>query len=297
VADLVLVEADRAFLREAVRYLENPSFFMRMTSIVGRPLEKAAGKLPEKVQDIAQAALRKTMETAILTLKATDPASADRDLTEASQAAVRTGFWHKMTTAALGAAGGFAGIAGSAVELPMTTGVIFRSIAAIAETFGEDLNDPLVRLECLSVFGFGAPSNEKSATSTYLAGRLALALATAEAAQFVKVNMERPVAQQVALTTAPVMVRLLATLSARFSTVVTQKLLAQSIPVVGAVTGASLNLAFTDHFNSVARYHFGLRRLERQYGADPVQALYRQEFDVLRAEQAAQTTAVAETPS
>jgi uncharacterized protein (DUF697 family) len=174
----------------------------------------------------------------------------------------------------------------------MTTGVIFRSIAAIAETFGENLGDPLVRLECLSVFGFGSPTGDKSTTSTYLASRLALALATAEAAQFVKVNMERPVAQQVALTTAPVMVRLLGTLSSRFSTVVTQKLVAQSVPVVGAVTGASLNLAFTDHFNSVARYHFGLRRLERQHGADLIQEGYRQEFDAMRAEQAQQAAVV-----
>ncbi len=200
-----------------------------------------------------------------------------------------------MTTAALGAAGGMAGIAGAAVELPITTGVIFRSIAAIAETFGEDLRDPLVRLECLSVFGFGAPTGEKSTTSAYLASRLALALAASEAAEFVKVNMERPVSQQVALTTAPVMVRLLGTLSSRFSTVVTQKLVAQSVPLIGAVTGASLNLAFTEHFNSVARYHFGLRRMERQHGADAVQEGYRQEFDAMRAEQAAQAAAVVET--
>ncbi len=68
-ADLVLVDAYRAFLREAVRFIVIRTFLMRMTALVGRPLEKAAGKLPEKVQDIAQAALRKTMETAISTLK------------------------------------------------------------------------------------------------------------------------------------------------------------------------------------------------------------------------------------
>jgi hypothetical protein len=259
---------------------------MRMTSMVGRPLEKAAGKLPEKVQEITQSALRKALETAIRTLQPTPPETADRDLASASEAASRTGFWHKMTTAALGMAGGMAGLAGAAVELPMTTGVMFRSIAAIAETFGEDMKDPLIQLECLSVFGYAAPAGDKGETSTYLASRLALSLATSEAAQFVKVNLERPVAQQVALTSAPVMIRLLATLSGRFSTVVTQKLVAQSVPLVGAVTGASLNLAFTDHFNKVARYHFGLRRLERQHGADAILALYRQEFDALRCEQA-----------
>jgi hypothetical protein len=200
-----------------------------------------------------------------------------------------------MTTAALGVAGGMAGLAGAAVELPITTGVMFRSIAAIAETFGEDLRDPLIQIECLSVFGFGTPSGEKGETSTYLASRLALALAATEAAQFVKVNLERPVSQQVALTSAPVVIRLLGALSGRFSTVVTQKLVAQSVPLLGAVTGASLNLAFTDHFNKIARYHFGLRRLERQHGVDAILAIYRQDFDALRGEQAQQAAAAGAT--
>jgi hypothetical protein len=30
-----------------------------------------------------------------------------------------------------------------------------------------------------------------------------------------------------------------------------------------------------DHFNRIARFHFGIRKLERKYGADCVQSLYR----------------------
>jgi hypothetical protein len=40
------------------------------------------------------------------------------------------------------------------------------------------------------------------------------------------------------------------------------------------VTGAAINAAFLDHFNRVARYHFGIRRLERIYGVDVVQGAY-----------------------
>jgi hypothetical protein len=37
-----------------------------------------------------------------------------------------------------------------------------------------------------------------------------------------------------------------------------------------------VNVAFLDHYSAVARYHFGLRKLERQYGAEAVQAAYLQ---------------------
>jgi hypothetical protein len=47
---------------------------------------------------------------------------------------------------------------------------------------------------------------------------------------------------------------------------VAQKVLAQGVPVVGAAGGAVVNVAFLDHDSAVARYHFGLRQRERQYG-------------------------------
>jgi hypothetical protein len=58
---------------------------------------------------------------------------------------------------------------------------------------------------------------------------------------------------------------------------VSQKFLAQGLPVIGAVTGAAINAAFTDHFNAVARYHFGIRKLERQFGEELIQAAYQAE--------------------
>ncbi|MGC1315990.1 MAG: EcsC family protein, partial [Pseudolabrys sp.] len=43
-----------------------------------------------------------------------------------------------------------------------------------------------------------------------------------------------------------------------------------TIPVIGALGGAAINYAFIDHFQSVARGHFTVRRLERKYGKDTV---------------------------
>jgi hypothetical protein len=56
--------------------------------------------------------------------------------------------------------------------------------------------------------------------------------------------------------------------------VVTQKLAAQTLPVVGALGGAAVNYAFIDHFQDVARGHFAIRRLERAYGKEIVRAQY-----------------------
>jgi hypothetical protein len=72
---------------------------------------------------------------------------------------------------------------------------------------------------------------------------------------------------------APVLVRLIAQVSARFGAV-TQKAAAQAIPVLGALGGAAVNYAFVDHFQTVARGHFTVRRLERSYGEDIVRATY-----------------------
>ena len=46
----------------------------------------------------------------------------------------------------------------------------------------------------------------------------------------------------------------------------TQKVAAQTLPVVGALGGAAVNYAFIEHFQEVARGHFTVRRLERVYG-------------------------------
>ena len=77
---------------------------------------------------------------------------------------------------------------------------------------------------------------------------------------------------------APVLVKLIAMIAARFGVVVSQKAAAQMVPVLGAVGGAAVNYAFVDHFQAIARGHFTVRRLERVYGGDVIRA----EYDALR---------------
>jgi EcsC protein family len=65
---------------------------------------------------------------------------------------------------------------------------------------------------------------------------------------------------------SPILVRFITQVASRFGLVVTQKLAAQAIPLVGALGGAAVNYAFIEHFQDVARGHFTVRRLERAYG-------------------------------
>jgi hypothetical protein len=78
------------------------------------------------------------------------------------------------------------------------------------------------------------------------------------------------------------LVRLISQIAARFGVVVSEKLAAQAMPVIGAVGGAAVNLAFVQHFQTIARGHFTVRRLERAHGAE----LVRFEYERLRNEKA-----------
>src|SRR5271154_350026 len=102
----------------------------------------------------------------------------------------------------------------------------------------------------------------------YLAVRAALARLVSECARFI-------LQQGVAGETAPVVVRLISQVAARFGVSVSQKLAAQAMPILGAVGGAAVNTVFADHFQTMARGHFIVRRLERTHGADAVGFEYR----------------------
>src|SRR5262249_16964080 len=72
--------------------------------------------------------------------------------------------------------------------------------------------------------------------------------------------------------------RFIALVAERFGVVVTEKVIAEAVPIVGAVGGGTVNLVFIDHFQDVAHGHFAVRRLERKYG----EAFVRREYEGLR---------------
>jgi hypothetical protein len=72
----------------------------------------------------------------------------------------------------------------------------------------------------------------------------------------------------------PAGVNLIRGIVSRFGIVISDKAAAEMVPVVGAISGALLNLVFMQHFQDTARGHFIVRRLERQHGSDRIQTEY-----------------------
>ncbi|HWB00120.1 MAG TPA: EcsC family protein [Pirellulales bacterium] len=279
-----LTSQERQFLTEAARYLERPSLLAKLANVVGKPVELLAQFAPDTVHQAVQTALERAMTLAAATLRS-DAATTDAQVIEAevvgedfSKWGRRTGFLHSLFVITSGAGGGALGLPGLAIELPVTTALMLRSIASIAREFGERLDDPAARLECLTVFSYGGPTpSDDAMESSYLTTRIGLQETVSHAASVVAKVSADELAAMIRNGTAPRLVQLLAKVASRFNIAVSEKFVAQSIPLIGAVTGAAINAAFLDHFNRVARYHFGIRRLERIYGADAIQGMYRTE--------------------
>lgn len=255
---------DLIMLREAHATLENPSLVVRLSSAFGMPVEAVTRELgrraPKPLVDAVSQSSRKAIEAALkaalLTLKSDEPLPASPRL-------------HAAAAATSGAIGGFFGMQGLLIELPVTTGIMFRSMADIARASGEPPRDAETLINVLQVFalGSGVTSEDDAAETSYYGVRLALGKVVTEAMQYVARH-------GTGNTAAPALVRLAAALASRFGVVVTQKAMAQALPVIGAVGGGLVNTVFISHFQDMARAHFSIRRLERKYSPETVRAAY-----------------------
>ncbi len=255
---MALTPDDEQALHRAVDLLEIPSLAARITTAVGKPLQYAVDTLPPGSSQVITTATRTALHKALTVALS----SIGNQQTKASEPL------HMAVAVGAGLIGGAFGLPALAVELPLTTVVMLRSIADIARSEGEDLDDDEARLSCMEVFALGAPTRaDDAAESAYFAMRSVLATATTEAAA----HLSR---HGVSTSAAPVLVKFLAKLGSRFGVVVSEKVMAQAVPVIGALGGAGLNALFIKHFQDVARGHFIVRRLERAYGRPAIQSAY-----------------------
>jgi EcsC protein family len=249
---------DREALRSAVKSLEHPSLAARLTNIVGKPVELIGYALPAFASKAIASATSKGLEAALKVALRTLP----RTPRAGSQ------FFHRALATASGAAGGTFGLAALPVELPVSTVIMLRSIADIAQSEGENLSSPEAVLSCVEVFALGGRAGSADASeSGYFAVRGMLAKTVTEAARFVA---ERGVIKE----GAPILLKFVTQVAARFGLVVTQKIAVQALPVVGTLGGAAVNYAFIQHFQDIARGHFTVRRLERLYGEEKIRSEY-----------------------
>jgi hypothetical protein len=259
---MTLSELDREALFAAVRRLERQSFASRIAALAGRPVGLVSRALPAPASAlVAKAtalALERALDIALFSLRES-PLAVSR---------TRGRVFHSVLACASGGIGGAFGLTALAIELPVSTAIMLRAIAAIAEVEGEDLADPRAGLACFEVFALGAAvAGGGRPNEDYFAIRDRFAPRVAEVADFA-------VDKTAVVESAPVIVRFMAQIAARFSVVVSEKATAQAVSVVGALGGAAVNLAFIEHFQDLAHGHFTVRRLERVYGSDVVRAEY-----------------------
>lgn len=246
-------------LRFAKDILENPGLTARIAGVLGSPIEKGIRMLPaewsSKLNKVVRNALFQGLQVAIASL-------GDRKPGRASE------FFHKVLVGASGGVGGAFGLASVAVELPISTTIMLRSIADIARSEGFDIQAVETKLNCLEVFALGGRNQaDDAAESSYWAVRAALGEAFTEAAQYLS-------RRGVVTKTAPAIVRFIGAITSRFGVVVSEQAAAKAVPILGAASGAVINVLFIDHFQDMARGHFIVKRLEAKYGLGTIESAY-----------------------
>lgn len=247
----------REALARAVGRLENTSLTKQLANFAGRPVGKALMSVPDplklRLEQAAEKAILRCLDVAVKSLKPTKKPPMTRVAT--------------MLAGISGGVGGFLGVAGLPVELPVTTVLMLRAIANIARHQGEDLSQLEARLACIEVFALGAGATKNQTALGYYASRALFARLSTDAMSYF---VERGVAS----ASASVFNRFVSEVAARFGIVVSERVAASSVPVIGAVGGAAVNVVFMNYFQELARGHFTVRRLERLYGADIVRREY-----------------------
>jgi len=258
-SDSPLSIEDRDALCRAAQLLESPGFFIRAVNMVGAPIDAVFKRLPGGAGEMVRKAVTVSLERAL-----------DIALYRVHRG---WGLFHhenlmKILCAGTGAVGGTFGLPALAIELPVSTCIMLRSIAEIARAEGEDLRSPGGRLACLEVFALGGKSpGDDAAESAYFVVRAGLGQEVRAALQY----LAKEPADRAA---APVIVRFVQAVAQRFGIQVSEKVAAQAVPAIGAIGGAAINAGFMNHFQDMAHGHFTVRRLERRYGEE----LIRQEY-------------------
>jgi len=255
---LLLSPADHAALYMAVKHLENANFAARIADYAGAPVSRLLSILPRTVNrqlsGLVHSAVMRGLDVAVDTLDQKPPPEP------------LSGF----SSLLAGVAGGVSGLFGFgalAVELPFTTTVMLRAIAAIAQHEGEDLTQLEARLACLEVFAYGTKRTDDAIGIGYYAARTLISKYTGDIAALF---LERGAID----ASAPVVSNLVAEIVSRFGLVVSDKVAASAVPIIGAVSGATINVIFINHFQKIAKGHFTLRRLERRYGSSHIRHHY-----------------------
>ena len=211
--------------RLVARYRGAGGLGFELLNLLGGQIENVFDKLPQNIRD----SLEGTTEKAL---------TASMKLAHGSRGVVgdRIGWLNSAVAGALGAAGGLGGTPTALAELPVTTTLLLRAIQGEAVKLGFDPASESVQFDCIQVFGAAGPlARDDGADTAFFSARLALTSGSMQA--------------------------LIAKVAPKLAIVLGQKVAAQAVPVVGAVTGAAVNYAYLTYYQEIAHVHFGLRKL------------------------------------
>ena len=219
------VDLDTELDALAARYRAAGGISVKLLAALGGKAEGLLDRLPRPVRAGLEGATARALRLAMQAARQSRRVVPDR----------KPRFNTALTTA-MGAVGGFAGLPGALVELPATTTVLMRAIQGVAAEHGFDPDEPSVAFDCIRVFAAAGPlERDDGADLSFVSLRLTL---TGGAAH-----------------------KLIAAVAPRFAAVLGQKLAAQTVPVLGAFTGAGVNYLYTRDYPEIAHVHFCLRRL------------------------------------
>ncbi len=199
----------------------------------------------KRIEDVTDLALRSSYAAAF----ATQPDSGSNPYMSKMLSWAQGERWLRVAASATGVLGGIGGVASTLVDLPVTTTLILRSVQEIAREYGEDISDEAVRVQCLAVFGFGGPlADDDEAETGLFASRMAFS--------------------------GKALAEMLKLILPRFGMLVSEKILTQATPLLGAAAGGVINSIFAGYYQTMAHVHFRLRRLESKNDHEQVKACF-----------------------
>lgn len=249
---------DELVLRNAKKKMEDIGWAMMGLNKFGNKIEDGLNLLPKKqqewLQELSYKVLHGVVKSNLFSMKNNKAKIAPWNKT------------YKALVTSSGALGGAFGATAFAVDLGVTTKLMMRSIMDIARSEGENISELDTQLACLQVFALGGKSKHDDGMETgYYASRIAVSSGVKGGTKALEGLLKG--------SANPIM-QFIATVASRFSIQVSEKFVAQAVPILGAAGGASINLAFMSHFQNMAQAHFAIRRLERAYGAKVIEEEY-----------------------
>ncbi|MGV6847683.1 MAG: EcsC family protein [Marinibacterium sp.] len=227
-ADIVRVapvDPDAELDRLAQCYAAAGGRAVRLLNLAGAQAESLIDRLPVAVRS----ALTGATEQALI--------GAMRAATSSRRVVPDQAPWVKTALATgLGAAGGAGGMPTALAELPVTTTLLLRSIQDVARQQGFDPLADNVTFDCIRVLSAAGPLTHDDGADLGFFG--------------VRLTLSGGALQKMVSAVAP-----------RLAQSLGQKLAVQSVPVLGALAGATTNYVYAGYYQNIAQVHFGLRRL------------------------------------